>query len=62
MRCLACDVSLSDLEATRKDSHGDFLDLCNKCLPPELRFMATFNSEFVSDEETTSGEDNETQS
>ncbi len=32
MRCLACNVALSDFEATRKSAaSGDFLDLCNNC-------------------------------
>ena len=31
MRCLACDVALSDFESTRKTVSGHYLDLCNKC-------------------------------
>jgi hypothetical protein len=31
MRCLACNIDLSDYEATRKDKHGCFIDLCNAC-------------------------------
>lgn len=32
MRCLACDVELTDLEATRKYAgSGDFVDLCDHC-------------------------------
>lgn len=32
MRCLACNVALSDFEATRKSAvSGSFLDLCNGC-------------------------------
>lgn len=31
MRCLACNVELSDYEATRKDLHGDYIDMCNYC-------------------------------
>lgn len=31
MKCLACDAILSDFEATRKYSNGEFLDLCNTC-------------------------------
>ena len=32
MRCLACNVALSDFEATRKSAvSGTFLDLCNSC-------------------------------
>jgi hypothetical protein len=31
MHCLACNCELTDTEATRKDSHGQFLDLCTFC-------------------------------
>ena len=31
MRCKACDMILDDVELTRKDSRGDFFDLCNTC-------------------------------
>lgn len=31
MRCLACNVELSDFEATRKYESGEFVDLCNHC-------------------------------
>ena len=30
MKCIACDVALTDAEATRKDDVG-FVDLCNEC-------------------------------
>lgn len=33
-RCMACDCSLSDVEATRKDIHGDYIELCNACFYP----------------------------
>jgi hypothetical protein len=32
MRCKACDRILEDSELTRKDVHGNFLDLCGVCL------------------------------
>ena len=33
MKCLSCDVILSDREATRKGSaSGDYVDLCDHCL------------------------------
>ena len=32
MRCKACDRILEESELTKKDSNGDFLDLCNICL------------------------------
>lgn len=32
MRCLSCNVELTDFEATRKyASSGEFVDLCNHC-------------------------------
>jgi hypothetical protein len=32
MRCKACDKILEEKELTKKDNHGNFLDLCNGCL------------------------------
>lgn len=34
MHCLSCNSILSDYEASRKDTHGDYLDLCNTCYYP----------------------------
>jgi hypothetical protein len=31
MRCIACNIELTDYEATRKDKDGHFVDLCNYC-------------------------------
>ena len=31
MRCIACNKNLNDFESTRKDSVGNFVDLCNHC-------------------------------
>jgi hypothetical protein len=32
MRCLACNVELSDFESTRKSfTTGEYIDLCNEC-------------------------------
>jgi len=31
MRCLACNIELTDYEATRKDSNDQYIDLCNTC-------------------------------
>lgn len=33
-RCIACNKNLNDYEATRKDLHGQYLDMCNKCYYP----------------------------
>jgi len=32
MRCRACNAELTDKEAVRKDSNGEFYDLCVDCL------------------------------
>jgi hypothetical protein len=32
MRCRACDKILEETELTKKDSNGDFLDLCSTCV------------------------------
>jgi hypothetical protein len=31
MRCVACDKELNDYESTRKDLHGEYIDMCNHC-------------------------------
>lgn len=31
MHCSACDVELTDTEATRKDTRGKYIDLCTYC-------------------------------
>jgi len=31
MKCLSCDTILSDFEACRKYSTGQYIDLCNRC-------------------------------
>lgn len=31
MHCLSCNSILSDYEASRKDTHNEFLDLCTSC-------------------------------
>lgn len=33
MKCMACDDILTDVEATRKDVRGEFIDMCFKCEP-----------------------------
>ncbi len=42
MKCLSCDVILSDREATRKGAvTGEFLDLCGNCLAtiPDFEYV-----------------------
>lgn len=31
MHCRACDTMLNDFETTRKDTRGEYLDLCSCC-------------------------------
>jgi len=53
MKCIACDVILSDFESTRKEvKYGTFLDMCNRCLVRSDATMETterydlYNGEF----------------
>lgn len=40
MRCIDCDVELTDFEATRRDQRtNQFLDLCNECFRPVADFI-----------------------
>lgn len=32
MKCLACNKELTDVEATRKDIRGNYVDMCGFCL------------------------------
>jgi len=32
MKCKACDVLLEDYETVKKDTSGDYFDLCSYCL------------------------------
>lgn len=43
MRCLACNVELTDYEATRKyaDS-GEFVDLCSRCFSSSQGYEPDF--------------------
>ena len=31
MKCKACDTLLDEIESTRKDNHGAYVDLCSVC-------------------------------
>lgn len=40
MRCIDCDVELTDFEATRKRvDNGEYIDLCNNCFSPISDFI-----------------------
>jgi hypothetical protein len=44
MRCLSCNVILSDRESTRKGVHtGEYLDLCDDCIATIPDFEYTEN-------------------
>lgn len=58
MRCLACNKSLSDFEATRKSAEtGEFLDLCNYCYSTISRDTLSEEREDLRDEEALDDED-----
>ena len=42
--CLACNCMLNDQESTRKDIHGDYVELCNECLYPIRKDIALSNN------------------
>ena len=50
MRCRACNVLLEDVELKRKDSTGEFLDLCNTCYGESNRALADFVFDLDEDE------------
>lgn len=31
MRCVCCNKNLSDYESTKKDTHGEYIDMCTHC-------------------------------
>ena len=43
-RCCACNTLLNDSESTRKDIHGDYVELCNGCLFPIRKDIALANN------------------
>lgn len=44
-RCIACNCPLTDIETTRKDIYGDYVELCNVCLYP-IRKDITLSNNF----------------
>lgn len=38
MRCRACNRILEEFELTKKDTHGDFIDLCRFCLNSTVNY------------------------
>lgn len=47
-RCVACDKNLNDYESTRKDLHGNYVDLCNSCYRPIRDDLPTTTREDLS--------------
>lgn len=43
-RCSACNCLLNDQESTRKDIHGDYVELCNECLYHIRKDIALVNN------------------
>ena len=51
MRCLACDVALTDFESTRKSAtSGEYVDLCNKCFYSIMEDLDVLEREDLRDE------------
>jgi len=53
MRCIACNVELSDYEATRKDIDGNFIDLCSHCyhsVKDSLTELSEFDTHIIEGE------------
>lgn len=47
MRCLACNVELTDFEATRKYSNTEeFIDLCNRCHASSQGYDLEYEEEY----------------
>lgn len=44
MRCRACNEELTDFEATRRSINTmDYIELCNQCMRPLSKDIATLN-------------------
>ena len=49
MRCLACDCSLTDFEATRKSlTTEEYVDLCDRCFA--LAFPDDIDNDYIPEE------------
>lgn len=52
MRCLSCNVSLTDYESTRKSAvTGEYLDLCNSCFSSISGEIGTIDREDLAHDE-----------
>lgn len=64
MRCLSCNVILTDRESSRKGTFsGEYLDLCDRCIRtiPDLEYVEnpSLSDKPVLDEEVTVSEEDE---
>lgn len=62
MKCVICDVLLSDFEATRKHADtGEYLDTCSKCLSyiniPTVDNLELMDNEDINNMELTVDDD-----
>jgi len=52
MKCKACNTTLDDIESVRKDSRGEYVDLCSEChavsLATEWGFSEAENTGIIS--------------
>lgn len=58
--CQACDCMLSDIEATRKDTYGNYVELCNECIYPirkDLSLSNNFDLNIIEQQYTVFGDD-----
>ena len=59
MRCLSCDVILTDKEATRKYVNADFVDLCDGCYSTIADQVETVCNPLASDQPYDDHDDQE---
>ena len=53
MRCIACNVRLTNREATRKFASGSYCELCDVCLGTIQDGLETFETDVVEEEPDT---------
>lgn len=57
MRCMSCNVALSDFESTRKFAgSGEFVDLCNNCFGHISEFETTDRADLRTTEDIDENE------
>lgn len=44
MRCRACDTLMTDFEIKRKDSVGNYYDLCSRCFSVSSKLISDINA------------------